>query len=93
MIIKTKNSIIKSINTTQIPKRSLIVTLTPTYYTRRIVKIPSGNPRVCVTMLNLVRTSDTDVFKEIVVKLLKRVNEEEVTLLIKVKVHREGTVL
>jgi len=44
-------------------------------------------------MLNLVRTSDTDVFKEIVVKLLKRVNEEEVTLLIKVKVHREGTVL
>ena len=44
-------------------------------------------------MLNLARTSDTDVFKEILVKLQKRVTEEAVTLLIKVKVHREGTAL
>ncbi len=40
-------------------------------------------------MLNLARTSDADVFKEIVVKLLRKVPEEAVTLLIKVKVHKE----
>jgi len=42
----------------------------------------------CGTKLNLSKTLDTDVLREIVIKLRKRVLVGAVTLLIKVKAHR-----
>jgi hypothetical protein len=41
--------------------------------------------------LNLSKSSDTDVFKKIILKLQKRVQEGVVTSLVKVKDHRQGT--
>jgi hypothetical protein len=38
--------------------------------------------------LNLAKTADTDILKVIVIKLQKRVESKETTLLIKVKAHR-----